>query len=316
MCGIAGFISSEPLGKNISKKLCTALLYYSQSRGQQSAGLFINNTVIKKATAANNFIQSSEFHNAFTKPASCALMHTRQPTSGGTSAKHAQPFRKNDTITIHNGFYSDCEGIKSKWGLTKSTNVDSELVTQFIETYGIERLPEFIESTDGPSAIAAIYRNNLYLYRSSNPTSFTTITTPDNKTILIFASTKEILTKALLHCWLIPDSLSSDITREGILFHATPFTLTALTETSVTHTSKWGNFRHRGNYNDRYLGDADDEEETIITKYKKYLPDYKPHEKDCNCISCKLPHTNQCICHLCEVKRAEILRRQGNLNID
>ena len=318
MCGIAGFISEPPLPRKTARTLCSALLYYSQDRGQQSAGIFVNNATIKKATSATNFITSPEYLTAFDKNPSYAITHTRQPTSGGTDSKHAQPFRKNDTITVHNGFYSDCEALKKQWNLTKSTNVDSELVTQFIDSYGIDRLPDFIDSTDGPSAIAALYRNNLYLIRSSNPTSYATLTTPGNSSILVFASTKEILEKSLLRCWLIPKSISLEIPKDGILYHATATGLTALTENSVSHSYRMKPWKGHNYSHSSYLqGETPDDDESIITHYKKYMPHYKPHEKDCNCLSCKLPHTKECLCQSCEVKRfVEARKCQGNLEIN
>ena len=230
MCSISGFVSTHPLDKYTAKRLCSALLYHGAERGQQSSGIYVNGKVFKKAIAPAVLIDQSEFFNVFDKTTSMALCHTRQPTSGGHDDAQAQPFVVDDTVVVHNGFFFDITGIKTKWALKKESGVDSELIAQFIHSYGIEMLPQFIESTDGPSATAVIYKGDLFFFRSGNPLKFTIMKLDDGNTVMIFASTDDILKPALHHTWLVPSITAHASPKEGVLFHATPHGITPLSE--------------------------------------------------------------------------------------
>ena len=202
MCSIAGYFSNKPLKKETSKRLASALLYFGKQRGEQSAGAFIvNDTELKMQKRAVNpsmFIASKTFNLLFDKGAKVALLHTRFPTCGAKTDKQAQPFIRPDTATVHNGYYFDIAGIRDKWGLTKKSGVDSELITDFIEDYGINMLSQFLASTDGPSAIAAYHKGRLYLARGDNPLHYCPIDI-DGRKVLVFASTHEQLESALQH---------------------------------------------------------------------------------------------------------------------
>lgn len=239
MCSISGWISSKPLDRSTARKLCKALIYYGATRGQQSAGIYINGKVIKQAITPGNFIDTSEFFNAFEVEPSMALMHTRQPTCGGFGDAQAQPFQIGDTVTVHNGFYFDTKSLKDTWSIKKESGVDSELVTSFVETYGIHLLPEFLESTDGPSAVGCLHQGSLYLVKHGNPIALLSMVLGESIKLTVFASTADIVNDALKYCWLMPSSLKASQIKESRLFHVTPYGITALGKGIKPYTSQY-----------------------------------------------------------------------------
>lgn len=220
MCSINGFISQKPISKLLAKRLSSALIYYGSVRGNQSAGVYSNGFVAKQAIEPAKFISTDSFGAAFSQDTSLVLGHTRFPTCGKETDKQAQPFTGSSTITVHNGWYTNMSELKSKWDVSKPSGVDSELVTSFIDSYGIMMLPSFLASTSGPSAIAALYNGELYLAASGNPIAYCALTFEGNQ-ILVFASTAEILLSALSYCFL---SLKFDVKtlEDGFMYRATP----------------------------------------------------------------------------------------------
>lgn len=228
MCSIGGFISSRPLSRYTARNLLSALIWYGQDRGNQSAGCYYNGQLAKRAMLPSSFLEHSDFFNLFTHDGSMGLTHTRFPTSGAYGDAQAQPFQLGRTITVHNGMFWDIPSLKREWSIAKPSGVDSELITSIIHTLGPSKLPDFIESTDGPSAIAAIHNDKLYLLRSGNPTWFHIINLDDGAKVLVFASTEEQLERALRHTWLIADPFRANGTQQNVLLSAEPGRLTQL----------------------------------------------------------------------------------------
>ena len=244
MCSIGGFISSKPISKTSADALITAMLYYGMERGEQSAGVYMNNTLLKKAMNPFELSQTKEFDDLFLTSPSYALVHTRHPTSGGTGDKQAQPFMAGDTVTVHNGWFNNIHEIKGKWEIKKKSGVDSELVTQFIHSYGIKKLPEFLKSVSGSAAFGILYKGELYLMRDGNPTSYTTLDFGKTK-VFAFASTPRMLSNALRHAWLIPGDHKIKETKEGVLYHATPDGVTGMSPKVFTKMTDWSQYRGR-----------------------------------------------------------------------
>jgi len=260
MCSISGFLSNQPIEKNFARRLASALLFYGRERGEQSAGVYVNGAITKKAIDPKAFIESSEFFNAFDKDTMLALCHTRQPTSGGKGDEQAQPFGQGETVTIHNGYFFDIKEIRDKWKLNKSSGVDSELITSFIDSYGVKRLPDFIKSTDGPSAIAAVVRGELFLAKAGNPLHYTSIKFEGGQRIIIFASTESMIRRALRYCLLV-EKIDVKEAKEGGLFRVTPKRLKKIGQGLEPEYSykKWGfdSSYSYGMYGHGYFDDND-----------------------------------------------------------
>lgn len=254
MCSISGFISKKPIAGYMIERLAASLLYHGAERGEQSAGVYVNGKLFKKAMSPDEFIFLPEFEELFLEPSSAGLFHTRWPTCGGLGDEQAQPFIHGETITVHNGWFSNMGHLKRTWNLKKASGVDSELVAEFIHNYGIRKLPKFFKSTQGSSAFGILYHGSLYLLRHGNPTAYTFIDLADGNTIFIFASTLSILKRAVGYCWLIPSSHPFAETKEGYLFKVTPNSLEKQSD-RIQPKSQWelhGRVYHRENVENWY----------------------------------------------------------------
>ena len=89
MCSLAGFISREPLHPHLARDLCQALLFYGEPRGNQSTGIYVNGRLLKAVERSTKFVFTPAFFALFDQPAKMALLHTRQPTTGGRTADDA-----------------------------------------------------------------------------------------------------------------------------------------------------------------------------------------------------------------------------------
>jgi hypothetical protein len=224
MCSIGGFISNPPLDPATARLLCRALIHYGQTRGQQSAGIYANGTVYKRAQSPATFIAARrKLNELFTAPVAVALTHTRAPTSGGLGHAQAQPFRKNNTVTVHNGWISNCDDLLTRWQLRKDAGVDSELITAFVAQFGPEMLPDFLDSTKGTVATAVLHNGKLYVARDGNPLEYLRLTLHDDTKITVFGSTEEQVRLASAMCWLLPATYNRTITLQSSeVFELTP----------------------------------------------------------------------------------------------
>lgn len=238
MCSISGWCSSYDLPAQVAEDLATALLFYGRSRGEQSAGAFVNGRTHKRAVDPCALPSDPAFSQLFNGANRMALLHTRQPTSGGTGNAQAQPFRMDDTVTVHNGYYFDVKDLKKTHGINKPSGVDSNLVTSFIHRYGPMKLPRFIRTTDGPSAIGAIHDGRMFLFRSGNPLVYMTIRFADNDKITLFASTKEMLLNAVRYVYLLTYPITYDL-KEGFLFGLSPDGIKQLTTKKAEYQDSW-----------------------------------------------------------------------------
>lgn len=230
MCSIGGFISKEPLDPEDAERLCQALIYYGRDRGQQSAGVYVNGKLLKKACDPWSFTHTQEFRDLFVDGAKMALTHTRTPTCGGLGDEQAQPFKGEHVVTVHNGHFSMLKELKEQWNITKPSGVDSELVATFIDNHGIHKLHEFLDSAIGSAAIGAIVKDPgtqedwMFLMRDSNPTWSVHFKIGKDNEICIFGSTRDQVTWAaryvfLVNAWLDRDA---DPTDDGQLYLVEP----------------------------------------------------------------------------------------------
>lgn len=238
MCSIAGWYSSYDLPANVAEDLATALLFYGKTRGDHSSGVFINGKTLKRAVSPVLLPSEPGFSSMFHGSNRQALVHTRQPTSGGLGDAQAQPFRMDGTVTVHNGYYFDIKDIKNKHGINKPSGVDSHLITSYVHRYGPMKLPKFIRTTDGPSAVGLINDGDMYLFRAGNPLSYMTIRFADDDKITLFASTPEMLQNAVRYVYLLAYPTVYTLT-EGFLFGLSPAGVQQLTTKKADYQASW-----------------------------------------------------------------------------
>lgn len=259
MCSIGGFISKNPLSPDLAKRLADGLIWYGSERGRQSAGVYVDGRIAKRAMEPQKFVSIKAYRRLFHSPTTIVLTHTRQPTCGGLGDEQAQPFRCGRAVTIHNGMLSNTSDLREKFGIAKPSGVDSELFASFVDKHGPEALPDFCDAAHGSLAIAAVFEGKLYLVREQSPLTTLVINMTDGNQLAMFASTEQILRMAASHAFLIPPSYSTKDPSFGDLF--------ALDHTGLTkvkdqvnrvsygghHSVEWqcGNYG-RGTYNKAY----------------------------------------------------------------
>ena len=261
MCSIAGFMSKKPIDRVTAGKLASALIFYGQERGEQSAGAFVvgkEEKIYKRACHPETLIMDKGFRELFDDHTVLGLLHTRMPTSGGREDRHAQPFRRGDTVTVHNGWYTQPQYVKNLYNIKKKTDVDSELVTAFIESYGIDMLPDFLEEAWGSSAIAAYHKGELYLCRDSNPLHYANVKFNGNR-IMVFASTKSQLDYSIKFVKLAYDTKIQELRRNRLylvrnrnLIKIGDFTGDICSPCDSYYQNGYGSYSHGGNYTDLY----------------------------------------------------------------
>lgn len=243
MCSISGFLSDKPLSPQTAELLSRALLYYGRERGQQSAGAYVNGKLLKRAMDPLAFYETEEFSALFSAPTSYALLHTRQPTCGGTGDDQAQPFVYGSTVTVHNGWYWNIKDLREEFSLKKPSGVDSELVTRYVHSYGAKSLPKFLTHSEGTSAVAARWNDETYLMRDGNPLSVAHIVLHDKTRLAVFGSTGDMVLNSIRYCWLCHDVVTKTLT-DGILYRLTPNKLRRLTKVPIFgQTRSWTRYK-------------------------------------------------------------------------
>src|SRR5512138_2277976 len=118
MCSISGWIAEAPLTPEETRCLTRGLLFHGERRGSQSGGIWMDGTLLKKAIRPLDLSRTDECEALVSKGGQWALIHTRQPTSGGRGDEHAQPFVSGDITCVHNGIFTNEAALKEKFKLT------------------------------------------------------------------------------------------------------------------------------------------------------------------------------------------------------
>lgn len=199
MCGLFGYINT-----NNSKvgDLADDLAVVSAVRGEDATGVaFLQGKELKVQKAA---LAAYEFIMPKYKGMKVLMGHTRMTTSGAAKYnKNNHPFMgkcKNGKrfALAHNGYLWGVENTRIRLGLPDTAiETDSYLAVQLLETQdeiSFKSLKYMAENIYGVFTITVLdHKNNLWVVRQDNPFSIMEL-----DGVLIYASTDEILLKALL----------------------------------------------------------------------------------------------------------------------
>lgn len=213
MCGIYGLISVKgPAPKDEDwRKLLAALGALSCVRGTDSAGLARADKygicdIVKDAVPAWELVRNPRWQEV-ARPGTFAIGHTRFATHGTVCQRNAHPFAfraddSSETCAVHNGMISNHQELVGKGGVISevdSANLIAALAGEDIDTY-----KSVLRKTKGTLALAIVRKpprgnGRLILTRSGNPLYMCRVA---NLQALAFASTEDILKKALAACHL------------------------------------------------------------------------------------------------------------------
>lgn len=221
MCGIFGLLLADGTSLSLkeAKSLLDDLYLFSESRGKESAGLHVLNTIshqdvtIKESKAASQFIKSKAYHNAIESQIKpwlkegqiACIAHSRLVTNGlADKPQNNQPVSYGQMTVVHNGIISNVDSVWEKHAeLTRNAEVDTEVIAAL--------LSQQIEAGQGAvAATQAVYKE------IAGAASIAYVNQQDNRVVLatntgdlfyaydkerkffIFASEKYILEQVLL----------------------------------------------------------------------------------------------------------------------
>ncbi|MFW6009102.1 MAG: hypothetical protein ACOCP8_07555, partial [archaeon] len=184
-----------------NKKLLKHLGIAGMVRGKDATGVALNNDlkVVKGALKADEFLwddlDNADFY----------MGHTRAKTQGSENFNYNNhPFygENNKYVLAHNGIISNDRILSLDFDLPNTEIMtDSYIIVQLIDFFkkksfkseiDIEIIKEAIEYITGSFALSIMTKNKLFLLRKTNPLNIIY-----NKKELIYASTKNMLNKAL-----------------------------------------------------------------------------------------------------------------------
>ena len=209
MCGLYGFLSFGQPIKSLSA-VTNALAQESAVRGTDAVGIAINkNGKVYICKEGKSAYSVSFKHNDGVR---ALIGHTRHSTQG--SEKHNynnHPFQgmagKTQFALAHNGVLGNDDILRETYNL-KNTKIetDSYIAVQLIEHKGelsMESLKFMAEEIAGSFSFSILdNEDNIYLVKGDSPLSI--LYFPEYK-LYVYASTEEILWKALITTFLFED---------------------------------------------------------------------------------------------------------------
>lgn len=177
MCGIVGYIGSEPACEILIEGL--KRLEY---RGYDSAGIAVNdNGVIHRVRAKGKIRILDSMLRSDPLKGALGVGHTRWATHGRPSEANAHPHRAGKVVAVHNGIIENYTAIRKTLidgGRKFTSETDSEVIAQLIDHHLNEGMPieDAIRTTCGElrgSFAAAILveddEDTLYGIRKESP---------------------------------------------------------------------------------------------------------------------------------------------------
>ena len=202
MCGLFGLLDYQrQLSADERQNMLNALAIESEVRGKDATGIAYyskNKLHIQKAPFPAHLMQFPLPHKA-----SFIIGHTRAATHGLAKDNYNNhPFvgHANGSFALaHNGVLYNHLYLRKMMNLPEtSIQTDSYLAVQLLEQsgfIGFDSLKDMAESVKGSFAFTILNKSGLYIVRGSSP--FCLYDCPD-KGYMVYASTKDILEKALL----------------------------------------------------------------------------------------------------------------------
>lgn len=178
MCGIIAYSGEN----NFNKDKLKILFLYNESRGEQAAGLYINNEKYEfgESRIVRRIGKVSEkiVPNFSFEPTNLSIGHTRKSSAGmGSGLNCIHPFIFDNVVGVHNGTFNNYKDVLTGFQLDeKDYEVDSKLFYKILEDLYSEnknKMDSFQEAIgyfEGSAALVASFKddpNTLFIYRNA-----------------------------------------------------------------------------------------------------------------------------------------------------
>lgn len=216
MCGIFGLFVSKNSNVTQSqvKSIVNQLFSLSESRGKEAAGISIkaNNClhVLKEPLPASSFIISDKYNDIFNRtfiewttnstPTLSIICHSRLVTNGQSELNsNNQPVIKDGAVGVHNGIIVNDKQIWIDFPeIKKQFDVDTEAFLALFQVFRrrsrslISAAQNTFNTIRGSASVAVLFNDSHFGFLGSNTGSLF-FTVNMNKSMLLFASEKQIL---------------------------------------------------------------------------------------------------------------------------
>ena len=149
MCGVFGFVSTN--GGKFSMAALRRVAFANQVRGSHAWGMaWIGDDGILKMHKSTGAIGQSLDQLAMASDAKVLIGHTRYATQGcPLDNRNNHPHQADDGYIVHNGMIPHYRHIVREYGLTMTTDCDSEVLARLIEQSTAEtRLKQCIDAAN------------------------------------------------------------------------------------------------------------------------------------------------------------------------
>lgn len=199
MCGIAGVFLRDPSLSVNMDEITSTLLDGIEARGQHATGVLALDSegVAEWQKAACDATTFNRYRRIIPNSARLVLGHTRWATQGLPAfMENNHPIRRGPFYIIHNGHVSNDDELFVKAGRHRFGEVDSEAIAAHLASLGdLSLLPIVMEAIDGDAAVAAVDERDCTRLAVARGRS-SPLWIYNGKKIVIFASTKDAVTKA------------------------------------------------------------------------------------------------------------------------
>lgn len=202
MCGIAGFSLSTKSRINV-RKLSNSLLSELDARGNQAAG-FAYQTRTQQGSFKRPTSGASLSLKSMPRSTRSAILHTRYATHGSIndpSNNHPIPSPDKSIQLVHNGVIYNHDLVRSHLDY-KLPEVDSSVIPAILQQF--DRDFNKLNMLDGDAAIAWLDKSDLGVMRVARVSHSPLFISQLKDGSFVWASTQEILTRALRKSGLKP----------------------------------------------------------------------------------------------------------------
>ncbi len=233
MCGIYGYVG-KPFNKEKLCMLMKNLAIATEVRGTDSTGVVATTRrkayFSKAVEKASKFVQHGDFEKAIvTRGCRYFLGHNRAASCGGVTVPNAHPFKGEKFFLVHNGTSRVANQMCDERGLVREGQTDSEAILKLIEADGLKSSEDLLNKLTDFSIVLLDYKKRngaLYFFRNHMKPMYVA----DLRKwfgVRIFASTKEILERAILRTFNLKVEQVQEIlstgwnTRPGCIYRVT-----------------------------------------------------------------------------------------------